>query len=374
MSREKTRQPKPEQYRLTSTSVALAGVSSGFAEKGQTARRNPRSAAIGLQARVRAQRHARAVVLHLMRAAVAGGFNRGRGSVGKRARPATGWGPKSRAKQSKAEQSRAKQSKAEQSRAKQKGGVVGMWTEEWCVWRANVKKRSRGTSAEETQAAMEGKYGGRAQKNRGERRGRIDDGGRCAGGTKAGGSWSSRKVRAGARDGRTLELRRAPEMEEGRCPHEEASAMRVRHQHANEDGYRLRMDKRQMVLSVRMSTPEAGRLQRLMPSRPAYKRISRACDSACGRRSVAEGRKGSKRKRAAAAAATENRCAGVGRRASVVKGPRERKIVLLRMGFWDMKMNGPWNRAEGEEALLEQPLDEELALAAIEGVQSLPQR
>ncbi|KAJ7839097.1 hypothetical protein B0H13DRAFT_2287406 [Mycena leptocephala] len=83
----------------------------------------------------------------------------------------------------------------------------GSWTEEWCVWRANVKTRSRGTSAEEAQRGMEGKYGGCAQRDRGERRGGSDDEGRCAGGTKAGGSWSSRKVRACARDGGSVRER-----------------------------------------------------------------------------------------------------------------------------------------------------------------------
>jgi hypothetical protein len=42
--------------------VALVGVSSGAAEEGQTVRRSPCSAVLGLQARVRPQRHdARAV-------------------------------------------------------------------------------------------------------------------------------------------------------------------------------------------------------------------------------------------------------------------------------------------------------------------------
>jgi hypothetical protein len=50
---------------------------------GQTARRSPRSVALGLQARLRAQRrNARAVVLSLRRVAVEGGGDRGRGGVG----------------------------------------------------------------------------------------------------------------------------------------------------------------------------------------------------------------------------------------------------------------------------------------------------
>ncbi|KAJ7303108.1 hypothetical protein DFH08DRAFT_825957 [Mycena albidolilacea] len=51
----------------------------------------------------------------------------------------------------------------------------GRWTNEWCVWRANERELGEGTSTKDTQQAMEGKHGGRAQRNRGERRGRMDE-------------------------------------------------------------------------------------------------------------------------------------------------------------------------------------------------------
>jgi hypothetical protein len=43
----------------------------------------------------------------------------------------------------------------------------GRWTEERCMWRANEKERAQGAGTKETQSGMEGKYGGRAQRNRG---------------------------------------------------------------------------------------------------------------------------------------------------------------------------------------------------------------
>jgi hypothetical protein len=45
--------------------------------------------------------------------------------------------------------------------------------EEWCVWRADERERGQGANTKEKQSAMEGKYGGRAQRNRGERGGRT---------------------------------------------------------------------------------------------------------------------------------------------------------------------------------------------------------
>ncbi|KAJ6526909.1 hypothetical protein DFH09DRAFT_1094949 [Mycena vulgaris] len=106
--------------------------------KGTKARRDARTAGRARQ-RIRAQRRdARAVVLRLMRVAVAGGGDRGRGGVG--------------------------ETEEERERTRRSGG---RWTEEWCVWRANEKERGEDTSTKETQLAMEGKYGGRAQRNRG---------------------------------------------------------------------------------------------------------------------------------------------------------------------------------------------------------------
>jgi hypothetical protein len=99
--------------------MALAGMSSGSAGKEQSARRSSRSPALGLQGRVR-----RAVVLRLMRVAVPGGGTRGRGGVGKRARPATGWGLlREGVSVLHAGKWRPKR------RGKERGGVVGTWTE-----------------------------------------------------------------------------------------------------------------------------------------------------------------------------------------------------------------------------------------------------
>jgi hypothetical protein len=44
--------------------------------------------------------------------------------------------------------------------------------EDWCMWRADERKRGQGANTRIKQSAMEGKYGGRAQRNREERGGR----------------------------------------------------------------------------------------------------------------------------------------------------------------------------------------------------------
>jgi hypothetical protein len=54
-----------------------------------------------------------------------------------------------------------------ENRGKEKGGVRSRSTEERRVERENVKERSQSAIAKDPQSAMEGKYGGRAQRKRG---------------------------------------------------------------------------------------------------------------------------------------------------------------------------------------------------------------
>ncbi|KAJ7452555.1 hypothetical protein FB451DRAFT_1523632 [Mycena latifolia] len=101
--------------------------------------------------------------LGLRRAFVAGGGDGGRGGVGggrgpvlpKGARPAAGWGLETEEKR---------------ERTRRSGG---RWMEEWSVWRADEREWGQGANTKDKQSVMEGKYGGRAQRNRGERGGRT---------------------------------------------------------------------------------------------------------------------------------------------------------------------------------------------------------
>ncbi|KAJ7936372.1 hypothetical protein B0H13DRAFT_2448050 [Mycena leptocephala] len=105
-------------------------------KKEKTGKRSPltheTTAHFHRSARLRAQRRdARAVVLRLMRVAVAGGDDGGRGGAG--------------------------ETEEERKRTRRSGD---RGTEEWRVWRANEKEQGEGTSTKDTQ---------------GERRGRMDD-------------------------------------------------------------------------------------------------------------------------------------------------------------------------------------------------------
>ncbi|KAJ6528161.1 hypothetical protein B0H19DRAFT_1083687 [Mycena capillaripes] len=119
----------------------------------------------------------------------------GRPVVPKGARPAAGW------------ETEEEREGEQRERARRSGG---RWTEELCVWCANGRKRGEGASTKETQSAMEGKYGGRAQRNGGKRRRRMDDEGQNYEG--------KREARPPTRRPGTQRplsrARRAPEMEE----------------------------------------------------------------------------------------------------------------------------------------------------------------
>ncbi|KAJ7455683.1 hypothetical protein B0H11DRAFT_1926070 [Mycena galericulata] len=156
----------------------------------------PRSAAPRLQAHLRAQRRdARAVVLLLMRIAVAGGGNRRRVALevveGRSSRKEHGQ------RQARVCDERLlvsyllvkRDQRGEERRTEGKRRRSGgRWTEERCVWRANEKEQGEGTSTEETLSDEE--------KVRGKRRGRMDDKGQDYEGKHEAGGGGGRMVLA----------------------------------------------------------------------------------------------------------------------------------------------------------------------------------
>ncbi|KAJ7459382.1 hypothetical protein FB451DRAFT_1182410 [Mycena latifolia] len=127
------------------------------------------NAALGLQARLRAQRRdARAVVLRWSRVVVteeevALVVVEGRSSRKEHGQRRVGVCEER-------VETEEKREEEQRERTRQSGG---RWMEEWCVWRADERERGQGANTKEKLSAMEGKYGWRAQRHRGERGGRT---------------------------------------------------------------------------------------------------------------------------------------------------------------------------------------------------------